>query len=169
MNLLSLRNDRLKLKTAGKLPIILEESIEYTSILIKENQRMSTCNRLDLQTLGSQQVMPKNLPDHWYKSAWQSNMPTTRPNYYEYPNPCTTQYTTCLYTFPQKCYLPRRTKCKCKDPKGRPKPYGSSFLISFPSCTVKSSLSLSLCLHRKLLRCYGTQGSLKLQSSGTET
>ena len=33
--------------------------------LIKENQRMSTCNRLDLQTLGSQLViMPKNLPDH---------------------------------------------------------------------------------------------------------
>ena len=28
---------------------------------------MSTCNRLDLQTLGSQPVMPKNLPDHWTK------------------------------------------------------------------------------------------------------
>ena len=26
---------------------------------------MSTCDRLDLQTLGSQQVMQKNLPDHW--------------------------------------------------------------------------------------------------------
>ena len=26
---------------------------------------MSTCNRLDLQTLGSQPVMPKNLLDHW--------------------------------------------------------------------------------------------------------
>ena len=25
---------------------------------------MSICNRLDLQTLGSQPVMPKNLPDH---------------------------------------------------------------------------------------------------------
>ena len=32
--------------------------------LIKENQRMSTCNRLDLQILGSQPVMPKNLPDY---------------------------------------------------------------------------------------------------------
>ena len=32
---------------------------------IKENRRMSTCNRLDLQTLGSQLVlMLKNLPDH---------------------------------------------------------------------------------------------------------
>ena len=32
--------------------------------LMKENRRMSTCNQLDLQTLGSQPVMPKNLPDH---------------------------------------------------------------------------------------------------------
>ena len=32
--------------------------------LIKENRRMSTCNRLDLQTLASQLIMPKNLPDH---------------------------------------------------------------------------------------------------------
>ena len=33
--------------------------------LIKENWRLSTYNRLDLQTLGSQPVMPKNLPGHW--------------------------------------------------------------------------------------------------------
>ena len=26
---------------------------------------MSTYNRLELQTLGSQPIMPKNLPDHW--------------------------------------------------------------------------------------------------------
>ena len=32
--------------------------------LIKENRRMSTCNQLDLQTLGSQPIMPKNLPNH---------------------------------------------------------------------------------------------------------
>jgi hypothetical protein len=33
---------------------------------MKDNQRMSTtCNQLDLQTLGSQpMIMPKNLPDH---------------------------------------------------------------------------------------------------------
>ena len=32
---------------------------------IEENRRMSiTCNRLDLQTLESQPIMPKNLPDH---------------------------------------------------------------------------------------------------------
>ena len=28
---------------------------------------MSTCNQLDLQTLGSQPIMPKNLPYHWFK------------------------------------------------------------------------------------------------------
>ena len=33
--------------------------------LMKENRRLSTCNQLDLQILGSQPVMPKNLPDHW--------------------------------------------------------------------------------------------------------
>ena len=27
---------------------------------------MSTCNRLDLQTLGCQLIMPKNLPNHWF-------------------------------------------------------------------------------------------------------
>ena len=35
------------------------------SNLIKKYRRMSTCNRLDLQTLGYQPIMPKNLPDHW--------------------------------------------------------------------------------------------------------
>ena len=38
---------------------------EIYPILIKENRRMSTCNCLDLQTLASEPVMPKNLPDHW--------------------------------------------------------------------------------------------------------
>ena len=65
MNRLSLRNNRLKFKTAGKLLISLEEFIEYTPNSIKENRRMLTCNQLDLQTLGSQPIsMPKNLPDH---------------------------------------------------------------------------------------------------------
>ena len=28
---------------------------------------MSTCNQLDLQTLGSQpMIVPKNLPDYWF-------------------------------------------------------------------------------------------------------
>ena len=62
MNRLSLRNNRLKFKIVGKLSIVLEEFVEYTP---KENQRISTCNQFDLQTLGSQLVMPKNLLDHW--------------------------------------------------------------------------------------------------------
>jgi hypothetical protein len=35
--------------------------------LIKENQKMSTCHRLDLQTLISQPIMPKILPNHFSK------------------------------------------------------------------------------------------------------
>ena len=57
MNRLSLNNNRLKLKTA---PIVWEEIYTIYPNLIKEIRRMWTCNRLDLQTLGSQPVMPKN-------------------------------------------------------------------------------------------------------------
>ena len=32
--------------------------------LMKEKRRMSTCNRLALQILGSQPVTPQNFPDH---------------------------------------------------------------------------------------------------------
>ena len=39
-------------------------SIIYRN-LIKANRRMSTWNRLDLQTLGSQPAIPQNLLDHW--------------------------------------------------------------------------------------------------------
>jgi hypothetical protein len=28
----------------------------------------TTCNRLDLQTLGSQPIMPKTLPGHWSRA-----------------------------------------------------------------------------------------------------
>ena len=31
---------------------------------------MSTCNRLDLQTLGSQPVRPENLPDHCMEAQY---------------------------------------------------------------------------------------------------
>ena len=31
---------------------------------------MSICNRLDLQTLGYQPIMPKNLPGHWLGEEW---------------------------------------------------------------------------------------------------
>jgi hypothetical protein len=69
MNRLSLKNNnRLKFKTTRKSPIVLEEFVkEYTPIRKLNEGWMSTCNQLDLQTLGCQQkpmIMPKNLPDH---------------------------------------------------------------------------------------------------------
>ena len=70
MNRFSWRSNRLKFKTTENLPIILEEFIEYTPNLIKEKWRMSTCNWLDLQTLGSQPVMPKILPDHCFATNY---------------------------------------------------------------------------------------------------
>ena len=30
---------------------------------------MSTCDRWDLQTLGSQLILPRNLPNHWATAA----------------------------------------------------------------------------------------------------
>jgi hypothetical protein len=50
MNRLSLRNNRLKFRIVGILPIILEECIyRIYPNFVKENRRMSTSNRLDLQ------------------------------------------------------------------------------------------------------------------------
>ena len=72
MNCLSLRNNRLKFRASGKLPIILEEFIEYTPILIKKNQNMSTkFNWFDLETRGYEPNMPKNLPGHWMNCLQQ--------------------------------------------------------------------------------------------------
>ena len=42
---------------------------------------MSTCNRLDLQTLGSQPVMPKNLPDHWVGDGTPCTVPSENFDY----------------------------------------------------------------------------------------
>ena len=47
--------------------------------LIKGNRRMSTCNRLDLQTLGSQPVMPKNIPEHWFQVTYVGSVPNWWP------------------------------------------------------------------------------------------
>ena len=47
---LSLRNKRLKLEISGELPINIEESIAYSSNEWKQNRKMSTCNRLDLDS-----------------------------------------------------------------------------------------------------------------------
>ena len=40
----------------------------------KEFRRISTCNRLDLQTLGSQLIMPQNLPDHGPRNLVSSEL-----------------------------------------------------------------------------------------------
>ena len=47
--------------------------------LVKENRRMLTCiHRLDLQTLGSQPVVPKNLPNHCFNlEHWWWAAPNT--------------------------------------------------------------------------------------------
>ena len=42
--------------------------------LVKGNWMMSTCNRLDLQTLGCQLVMPKNLPNHWSSMPFEHDL-----------------------------------------------------------------------------------------------
>ena len=57
-----------KFETLGELLTILEESIECTSNEWKhQNQKMSTCNRLDLKSLGSCRTMPRNFPGTgWY-------------------------------------------------------------------------------------------------------
>ena len=62
MNWLSLRDKWLRFKTSGRLPIVLEESIEeYTSM--KPNNpkdvNIDIVTGLDLGTLGSRPIMPK--------------------------------------------------------------------------------------------------------------
>jgi hypothetical protein len=64
MNPLSSKNYQLKFKTLGKLPNILEKSIEYILNLIKENQKLLTCNQLDLETLGSPPILPQTSPNN---------------------------------------------------------------------------------------------------------
>jgi hypothetical protein len=55
-------DDRLKFRTAEKLLIILRGIYRIYPNLTKENRRMSTCNRLNLQTLGSQPVYAQKPP-----------------------------------------------------------------------------------------------------------
>ena len=62
MSQLSLRNNRFEFKTSGCLPIILEEFRGIYLKLMKKNQKMSTCNQLDLATLGSQPVNAQKPP-----------------------------------------------------------------------------------------------------------
>ena len=52
----------------------------YHPNLIKDNRRMSTCNQLDLQTLGSPMIMPKNLPNQCFKCDLAlQNIPLPKP------------------------------------------------------------------------------------------
>ena len=78
MNRSGLRNNRLKfIETSGGSPIVLKESmIEYTGRYIifkwkQQNRKMSTCNRLDLDSLGSRlDDYAQNLTSralHWRK------------------------------------------------------------------------------------------------------
>ena len=64
MNRLSLRNNLLKLETSEELEANLEEFTEYTPNEWNQNQRMSTCNRGDLETLG---YYAQTLPGHWFE------------------------------------------------------------------------------------------------------
>ena len=59
-----MKNNRLKFKTLEKLPINLEKNLRIYLKLIKKNQKITTCNQLDLETLGSWPIMPKNLFGH---------------------------------------------------------------------------------------------------------
>ena len=59
-----MRNNWLKFKTAGKITDHFWGIYGICPNLTKEIRRLSTCHWLDLQTLGSQPITPKNLPDH---------------------------------------------------------------------------------------------------------
>ena len=65
MNRLNLRSNWLTfIKTAGELPITVEEFMECASNRYRKNRRMSTWT---CKHSGSQpNLMPKILPDHWF-------------------------------------------------------------------------------------------------------
>ena len=48
--------NQFKCETSREFPVTLEEYVEYA----KKNQKMSTCNGFDLETLGYWLIMPKN-------------------------------------------------------------------------------------------------------------
>ena len=59
LNQLSLQNNRWKFNASGGLLITLEEFMKYTSNIIEKTKGVN------MQTLRSQPIKPKNLPDHW--------------------------------------------------------------------------------------------------------
>ena len=71
MNQLSFENELVEVKDfRKKLLIILEESMGICLKLINTSQMITTCNRLDLETLGIWLIMPKNIPGHWPNVCW---------------------------------------------------------------------------------------------------
>ena len=74
MNLLSLRNNRLKFKTTGKLPIMLEEFIEYTQFNKRKFEGCQHVTGWTCKTLGSQPIMPKKSPEHRGTSTWAGDV-----------------------------------------------------------------------------------------------
>ena len=57
-------NEPVDIQDCRKVTDHFREIYGIYSNLIKETWRMSTCNRWEVQTLGSQPIMRKNLPDH---------------------------------------------------------------------------------------------------------
>jgi hypothetical protein len=66
-------NEPVEVRDCRKVTDHFREIDRIYSNLIMENRRMPTCNRLDLQTLGSQPIMPKNLPDHCLCASFQNS------------------------------------------------------------------------------------------------
>ena len=64
MNRLSFEKQMVEVQDRKKITGHFRGMYRIHPNLIKENRKMSTCNRLDLQTLESQLIMPKNLPEH---------------------------------------------------------------------------------------------------------
>ena len=67
MNRLSLKNNQLKFKTSRHLPIVLDEMNGMNLKLAKKHWNITTCNRLDLETMGNvlidyAQKFPQALP-----------------------------------------------------------------------------------------------------------
>ena len=65
MNWWSLRINPFKFKYFRKITVHLRGIYGIYPKFNEEIRKMSTCNGLDLETLGSWVIMPKNLPGHW--------------------------------------------------------------------------------------------------------
>ena len=67
-------NEPVEIEDCRKITDHFRGIFRIYSNLIKENRRMWTCNQLEMQTIGSQPVMLKNLPNHCFthetKSPW---------------------------------------------------------------------------------------------------